>query len=435
MPDDSSQGLFALSEVPDGWDEVALDDLLIARDVRAATPELRGLPVLSLTKTRGLILQSERFAYRVAREDVSDYKVVRAGWLAYNPYVIWEGAIHVLRTPAAGLVSPVYEIWEPREGIDPLFIDQLVKAAWMLAMFHRLSTGAVRRRRSIKKTDFQRIGVALPPPDERELIVKALDTTRKTVDAARGSLAAAEGFKRSVSVHLVRYGDTPHRAVPYTSVVESEIGPVRADRKVVELGDLLREPLRNGHSARESPDGNGIPTLRLTAVTKDDFSRRNIKMTQADPSRVKNLWLQRGDIFIERANTRELVGTSAVYEGDADFAIFPDLLVRARVDEARADSKYVAEALMLPEVRTYFSTSAKGTADSMPKIDQTVISRALIPLPEPDEQRRVAEAIRTADRRVVSERQYLDAIASLEESLRDQLLSGTVRLTPTDDFS
>jgi len=65
-------------------------------------------PVLSLTKERGLIPQTMRFKHRVATEDVEQLpKLCGRVSLLYNPYVLWEGAIHTLQTPAAGLVSPV----------------------------------------------------------------------------------------------------------------------------------------------------------------------------------------------------------------------------------------------------------------------------------------------------------------------------------------
>src|SRR3954447_18945009 len=76
------------------------------------------------------------------------------------------------------------------------------------------------------------------------------------------------------------------------------------------LGALLREPLRNGHSAKSTTDPAGVRTLTLTAVTKGDFSEENTKLTVAKPDAVVDLWLRPGDLFIERSNTPELVGTA-----------------------------------------------------------------------------------------------------------------------------
>ena len=162
------------------------------------------------------------------------------------------------------------------------------------------------------------------------------------------------------------------------------------------LGALLRESLRNGHSAKEVKDGNGIRTLTLTAVTLGQFSEANIKLTDADPSRVRDLWLQPGDILIERSNTPELVGTARLFNGPSGFAVFPDLLIRARVTKSVSDA-YIEIVLHRPETRRYYQESAQGIAGSMPKISQTIILDTPIPLPPmPEQLRIVAEFDRCA---------------------------------------
>ena len=53
-----------------------LADVLDETDVRAGG-SFADLPVLSLTKDRGVIRQSVRFKHRVATEDVASYKVLK----------------------------------------------------------------------------------------------------------------------------------------------------------------------------------------------------------------------------------------------------------------------------------------------------------------------------------------------------------------------
>ncbi|MFD5071851.1 restriction endonuclease subunit S [Streptomyces sp. NPDC058369] len=187
------------------------------------------------------------------------------------------------------------------------------------------------------------------------------------------------------------------------------------------LGDLLREPLRNGHSARSTKEAGGVRTLSLSAVTQDDFSDRNTKITVADPDRVSDLWLEAGDILIQRSNTPELVGTSAIYRGPDGWAIFPDLLIRVRLDP-RVDSQYVALFLRSPRARIHFKSRAKGLAGSMPKIDQAAISGLGIPLPPLAEQHRIVEALE-------GHLSHLDAAASnvARCELRVPKLEGAIR--------
>ena len=64
------------------------------------------------------------------------------------------------------------------------------------------------------------------------------------------------------------------------------------DSRWVKLGSLLREPLRNGHSAKVTTRASSIRSFSIRAVTQGDFSEKNIKITNADPARVRDLWLE-----------------------------------------------------------------------------------------------------------------------------------------------
>lgn len=183
--------------------------------------------------------------------------------------------------------------------------------------------------------------------------------------------------------HLFTYGPVPFDQADKVALKETEIGEVPEHWNVERLSSLLREPLRNGHSAQATNTTAGIRTLILTAVTKNDFSIKNTKLTTADPERVRSMWLKSGDIFVERANTAELVGLAALYEGPDDFAIFPDLMVRVRVDEERISPKVLAEFLLTPLCRAYYQKNAKKTAGNFPKIDQGVIENTHIPSHHP----------------------------------------------------
>lgn len=115
-------------------------------------------------------------------------------------------------------------------------------------------------------------------------------------------------------------------------------------------------------------------------------------VTVADRRRVSDLWLLPGDILIERSNTRELVGTARLYKGDADFAIFPDLLIRVRVN-AEALPEYVEIALHEQTARNYFTSAAQGSQGSMPKIDQQIILDFPLKLPSIEEQKEIVRRV------------------------------------------
>jgi type I restriction enzyme S subunit len=199
------------------------------------------------------------------------------------------------------------------------------------------------------------------------------------------------------------------------------------------IDQLIREPLRNGHSAKTVTVGTGVPAFSLSAVTDGDFSDSNVKQTAADPEKVRDLWVETDDIFVERSNTPELVGTTRRYRGEPSRAIFPDLLIRVRV-AASIPAAFVEICLQSSRCRTYFQKRAQGISGSMPKIDQEAVECAAVPLPSIAEQEAIVEA--TEDQLSVIDHleSNLDAKLKNAQGLRQSLLRRAFsgKLVPQD---
>jgi len=194
------------------------------------------------------------------------------------------------------------------------------------------------------------------------------------------------------------------------------------------LKDVISEKLQSGYSGYESDETDGIRALTLTAVTENRIDISNTKYIKADHEKVKDLFIRRDDIFIERSNTVELVGLAALYEGDEPFAIYPDLLVRARANCKMILPKILLESILHPRSRTYFRRSAKGTSGSMKKIDQKIIGNLYLPLPPLLEQHRIAGVLSTVDRDLAAEREHRTRLQTLKKGLMQALLTGRKRV-------
>ena len=316
---------------------------------------------------------------------------------------------------------------------------------------------------TVASIDFTRLlsfYIPLPPLDEQKEIVAAIETQFARLDDAVAALERAR-------TRLKRYRASVLKAACEGRLVPTEAELARQERRTyepaadllariranclaptgtrkqsvgadgtlpdanqsslpegwmwVKLGDLLREPLRNGHSARASNDGSGIPTLTLTAVTTGDFSERNVKLTTAEPERVADLWIEPGDIYVERSNTPELVGTARLFRGSSRMAVFPDLLIRVRIND-ELNPSFLESVLLEERARQYFKSRAQGIAGSMPKIDQGTIMSLPIPLAPATEQERIVTEV---ERRLsVLDRMEAEVNANLKraKSLRQSIL-------------
>lgn len=171
-----------------GWTAKPLSEVIDQSHLTHAEINFDRAPVLSLTKDFGLVLQSTRFSHSVAIEDTTSYKVVKKGWLAYNPMVIWEGAIHVLKNEEIGIVSPAYRVWIPKSGIDYRYLDYILKTPKIMDYYSRLASGGVKRRRIVSETDFKSILIPIPNSEIMKELASQLDDVLKSFDNSMNKL-------------------------------------------------------------------------------------------------------------------------------------------------------------------------------------------------------------------------------------------------------
>ncbi|MCL4865038.1 MAG: restriction endonuclease subunit S [Gemmatimonadales bacterium] len=156
---------------PTGWRTVRISSIATACRARAGS---QVLPVLSCTKHSGLVLSSTFFGKQVFSRNLSTYRVVRHGQFAYATNHLEEGSIGLLEDHDAGLVSPMYTVFEVTDpNVDPRYLFALLKSTPYIKLFRRATSGSVNRRGSLRWPAFKQIQVTLPPIEEQLRIVAA----------------------------------------------------------------------------------------------------------------------------------------------------------------------------------------------------------------------------------------------------------------------
>lgn len=162
--------------------------------------------------------------------------------------------------------------------------------------------------------------------------------------------------------------------------------------KWVRLGEIIKEPPRNGYSPKAVDYETPIKTLKLGAVTYGVFDSNEYKFINEEIPKDAYCWLKNGDFLIERSNSVEYVGICAIYTGKDNEFMYPDLLMRFRTQD-NLSKKYIHTALVSPFNRSYFMSNAKGAQKTMPKINQECVVNTMIPLPSIVEQNEIVKQI------------------------------------------
>jgi type I restriction enzyme S subunit len=351
---------------------------------RRPTDSPTGSRILRISAVRGgrVALSDSRFVEGLEPDQIEKF-AIKAGDLLvtrYNGSRAFVGIAGIVPPHDGPVIHPdkLIRIVLDSDRADARFVNLQFQSPTVRSHLEpRIRTTA--GQSGIAGADVRSIPLVLPPLDEQRRIVDLLEDHFSRLDAAETSIEA--NIRRAASWH---------------SGLASRL--LWAKRyPLVAVADLLREPMRNGRSDRAvSGSEDGTRTLTLTAVTKNAFTDQNTKQTITTADRASGLWLEPGDVFVQRSNTPELVGTTARYDGPREWAIFPDLLIRLRVDPQKIDGRFFTAALRSKEGHNQLRRKAKGLAGSMPKIDQAAISAAFVPVPELAEQERVLAQVEQA---------------------------------------
>jgi type I restriction enzyme, S subunit len=166
------------------------------------------------------------------------------------------------------------------------------------------------------------------------------------------------------------------------------------DWQTVALSSLIVGRPSNGISPPTTSGKKGTLSLRLTATTSGDFrlDSNAIKRVQIKLPPKSKYWLEPGDLLVQRANSLEHVGASAIFDGKEQTYIYPDLMMKVRIED-ESIRRYVWRYLNSPGARRYFQEQATGTAGNMPKITGRVLADLQIPLAPRDQINKILDLI------------------------------------------
>jgi len=156
----------------------------------------------------------------------------------------------------------------------------------------------------------------------------------------------------------------------------------------------IAKSMKNGvYKPPDSYADDGIACLRMYNIDQGAIVWKDIKRLRLSAEEFAMYELLPGDVLVNRVNSRELVGKSAVIPDNLERCVYESKNIRLRLDRTISEPKYVGYWLRA-YARQYFNDNAQQTV-GMASINQIQLGAMPLPLPPLPEQQAIVAAIET----------------------------------------
>lgn len=184
------------------WDETTLGEVFT--EIGELNPGLGPNAVITVGKY-AIRRQVEHFTRSVASANLGNYQLLTPGDFVYDPMSAYYGAIGRYAGDALGIVSPAYTVIRLADGINPSFVEALLKSHYVAFELENRSSQGNRegKRRILRSDEFSSIPFMLPPRAEQDRIAAALGEIGRDLELTTKSHDALKKQKRGLMQKLL----------------------------------------------------------------------------------------------------------------------------------------------------------------------------------------------------------------------------------------
>ena len=437
-------GVSWLGDVPANWTVQRIKTLFREREER--TRDGTGL-LLSLTRARGLLPQSEASNRLASADDLSKYRICTPGDLVMNRMQASSGMFAVSRHE--GLVSPDYSVFEATEPCETKYFEHVFKAPQLVDQFAQASKGIGTGFNRLYTPDFGAVPIVFPPLSEQAAIVRFLDHAdrriRHYIRAKERLITLLEEQRQAIIRQAVtgkidvRTGE-PYSA--YRSFGAEWMGEVPERWNVIRLKLIATKIVDCLHATPNYSEDGEFPAVRTADISPGEVHVSSARRVNAAEyvRWTARLEPKRGDILYSREGER--FGIAACVPDGVRLCISQRMMVfRIRAEHNSTFVMWVLNSNpVLAQARQYIMGA------TAPHVNVSTIRNYCLALPGRDEQDRLVDTIENRTKgqgaAIAAARQSIACLGEYRTRLISDVVSGKVdvraaaaRLEETDPLA
>lgn len=331
---------------------------------------------VTLSSTKIYISEQEAFGkYKHFLVDEGDLIIASSGVTldTFHKKIAWVNKEHL---PLCMNTSTIRFKPKDKSKLSIIYFSYFLRTPLFNTQLRKLITGSAQL--NFGPSHLKQMWIPLPPLPIQQQIADTLD---KADALRRKDQELVEKYDElAQAVFYEMFGDIKSRTKNWDwtsldSVLEDIVAgsSVGGEDKVLQNGEL------------------GV--LKISAVTSGKFLKDEYKVPDQRLLPKNLIYPQKGDLLFSRANTRELVGATAIVESDCRNVFLPDKLWKLK-PKPSVNSVYLKFVLSEPSIKYELTKTATGTSGSMLNISMTKLRSLNIPLPNIDIQDSFAARIK-----------------------------------------
>ena len=321
------------------------------------------------------IFDTEEHITEVALRE-TNLKMIPAGALLLAMYGATVGRLGTLGVPATSNQAVCHIIPDPT-------------VAEVRYLFHALrnqvsdlvARGVGGAQPNISQGVVKGLSVPLPPLPEQRRIAEILDKADAVRAKRRAALAQLDALAQAILVDMFGDPTTNPKGWPHGT-----------------LGDFIKVGPQNGLYRPATDYGAGTPILRIDAFYDGVVTKlASLKRVRLSEQELATYALREGEIVINRVNSREYLGKSALIPALTETVVFESNMMRFDIDRNALDPNYLIQYLQTGFVRSHISRSTKDAVNQS-SINQQDVKAIPLVLPPIAKQRHYAHRLSAIDR-------------------------------------
>lgn len=344
------------------------------------------------------------------------YKVVKDGFLAYNPYRVNVGSIG-LKTEQQKYkyISPAYVVFSCKKGLLPEFLYILFRTNKFNELIRENTTGSVRQTLSF--TSMGNIKIPLPSIDIQKDFVKRYNEKIKLAEEQEKELYQLEqdannyiALQLGIICKNNVIESNKYNYLTFYNLIDlsrwdlykNNCNSIISEKyKFSKLSDVVTEKPLYGAGEKGIKKRSDIRYIRITDINEDGTLNDDfVSAEKVDPKYL----LEENDFLIARSGNT--VGKTFLYKKELGKCIYAGYLIKFKLDTKK----------IIPEYLLYYTKSniykqwiaSNQRANAQPNINSNEFLNSLIIIPPIEEQNYIVNHLQKIKEKITSLKQQAE---------------------------